>query len=357
MDLTYRRTLVLITGSLELRSGKVLCNMLWKAIAYVGSGITLFAFVAAVAAWVYRTKLLEAERIIRLAPKNQRASLIEKKLQSFNVDTSRLTNQQKYSLLIHQNLEQARRYRTRAIVVVVIAILAASVSAFAIFHIPTASSSTGSGSPAPATIPSPGTTSSSPQTFEYRVRVYDEKMLPIQGAWVTVKDNDRFTNNYTDSHGVFFTKLGSTADVVNISVEANGYVPYHANGLSIPESRIQEVGLKSANGGNLEDQTNKTKLEEEVRTAFQDPFLHDENVQKIRLKLKNLNTDLRSTDPSKREGVRKEISDALHELGVGYNYEPTDQELFEMLIKRIKEVNQGQAGQYNVLNIRQALRI
>ena len=40
---------------------------MWEAIGYVTSGVTLAAFLAAVAAWIYRHKLVEQERLIKAA--------------------------------------------------------------------------------------------------------------------------------------------------------------------------------------------------------------------------------------------------------------------------------------------------
>lgn len=111
--------------------------MPWKAIAYVGSGLTLAAFIVAVAAWVYRTKVLERERTIRLAPDNERTQLIERTLEFFDINTSGLSRQQKYDLALHQIHERARRFRITAVVVVVVACLAAGVSVFAILRVPT----------------------------------------------------------------------------------------------------------------------------------------------------------------------------------------------------------------------------
>ena len=136
--------------------------MPWEAIAYVGSGLTLAAFIVAVAAWVYRTKILERERTLRLAPDNERAQLIERTLEFFDVDTGGLTREQKYNLAVHQIRERAGRFRITAVVVVTIACLAAGVSAFAILRVPKDNSPGGFISPTPNATPSPQITPSSP---------------------------------------------------------------------------------------------------------------------------------------------------------------------------------------------------
>ncbi|MFL6207580.1 MAG: hypothetical protein ACJ74W_01945 [Pyrinomonadaceae bacterium] len=335
--------------------------MPWNAIAYVSSGITLVAFIVAVAAWVYRTKALRQERTIRLAPKSKRAALVESALEFFNIDTNTLTREQKYDLALKQIHERAKRFRITASIVVVVVCFAAGVSIFAILRVPTVNESRGISSPTPTTTPSSQTIlpTSSPLTIEYRVHVNDERMQPIQGAWVTVKDNDRFTNNFTDSHGIFFTKLNPSTDIVNISVEAEGYIPYNVSNVSIPESKIQEVPLKSISPTNIRQGSDNTKLNEEVRTAIQDQSLSDKNhadAQKIRRKLRDLNIALKSTDEQKHIEARKAIAEAMSQIGmmVARNYEPTDEELFEELIARVKELSKQQD---NIPDILKALKI
>jgi hypothetical protein len=109
---------------------------MWEAIAYVSSGVTLAAFIFALAAWIYRAKILEKERLIRSAPDSARSELIEHTLEFFSVDTSGLTRRQKYDLALHQIHARAARFRTTAIAIIIIALLAASVSAFAIWQSP-----------------------------------------------------------------------------------------------------------------------------------------------------------------------------------------------------------------------------
>src|SRR6185295_12867024 len=102
--------------------------MPWNAIAYVSSGVTLVAFIVAVLAWLYRSKILQVERTIRLAPKNKRAELVERALEFLHVETSTLTREQKYNLALRQIHERARRFLITASVVVILSCLAAAVS-------------------------------------------------------------------------------------------------------------------------------------------------------------------------------------------------------------------------------------
>jgi hypothetical protein len=107
---------------------------MWNAILYVSSGITLAAFIIAVAAWVYRLKLLEKGTLIRTAPEKDRSGLVERALEVFHVETAALTKQQRYELAIEQIRAKASRYRIAAIVVVIVAVSAAAIASFAILR-------------------------------------------------------------------------------------------------------------------------------------------------------------------------------------------------------------------------------
>ena len=106
---------------------------MWNAIAYVSGGATLAAFVAAVAAWIYRRKLAADAELIRTAPESERARLVMARHGVlFDVDTEPLTKQQKVDTINRQIAASASQFRTVALIVVLIAILAALVTAFAI---------------------------------------------------------------------------------------------------------------------------------------------------------------------------------------------------------------------------------
>jgi hypothetical protein len=126
---------------------------MWRAITYVSSGITLAAFIFAVAAWIYRAKILEREHLIRQAPAANRAALIERTLEFFSIDTSELNRQQKYDLALQQIHQRAARFRVTAIVVIIIACLAAGVSVFALWRAPSARSNNPLPTPTPVKEP------------------------------------------------------------------------------------------------------------------------------------------------------------------------------------------------------------
>lgn len=136
---------------------------MWETIKFVGSGITLAAFIVAVGAWIYRAKILERERTIRLAPENDRRELIEHTLEFFNVDTSGLSEKAQYNLALRQIKERAARFKIAAVVVVIIAFLAAGVTVFAIWQVPTNIVDKQRPTPTPTIAPSATTTPSFPQ--------------------------------------------------------------------------------------------------------------------------------------------------------------------------------------------------
>lgn len=136
---------------------------MWKAITYVSGGFTLAAFIAAVVAWVYRHHTVRTERIIRLAPENQRARLVRNALESFSIDPKGLSEDQKYNLLLKQLEVRHRKFRTTCTVVVVIACLGTSIVLFALWREPQPQSSMNvtDGRPAPSTsLPVPTTSAS-----------------------------------------------------------------------------------------------------------------------------------------------------------------------------------------------------
>jgi len=90
---------------------------MWESIRYVSSGLALLAFIAAVGAWVYRFHVLRIERRIQLAPESERTRLLERTLVHFDVDTSRLTREQRYEIVIKQIETRALRARMAAVVI------------------------------------------------------------------------------------------------------------------------------------------------------------------------------------------------------------------------------------------------
>jgi hypothetical protein len=103
---------------------------MWHAVGLVTTGFTLVAFLAAVAAWVIRQKILEKERLLRTAPEEKRAELVAAALEFFNVDTRRLTKQQQFELALQQIRARGQRFLLTTILIALVAlILAATVFA------------------------------------------------------------------------------------------------------------------------------------------------------------------------------------------------------------------------------------
>jgi hypothetical protein len=106
---------------------------MWQAIAYVSSGVTLLAFFAATAAWLYRYVIVQKERLIRASSEDQRAPLVELALEYVGIDPGTLTKAQRYEIAMRQIQLRAVRYRTAAVVIFLIALLTAIVGCTAMW--------------------------------------------------------------------------------------------------------------------------------------------------------------------------------------------------------------------------------
>jgi hypothetical protein len=104
----------------------------WSAIQYVGSGLSLVAFVVAIALFAYRARLKQRARIIQSAPAADRLKAIEATAEFFNVDVSGVPPEQKYKIVMAQIQLRARRELLFAGVSLAIAVLLAIVAIVAI---------------------------------------------------------------------------------------------------------------------------------------------------------------------------------------------------------------------------------
>jgi hypothetical protein len=107
---------------------------MWRGITYVSSAITLIAFIAAVAAWMYRQNALEKVRLIRSAPADRRPDLVNRALEFFDIDTSGLTRDQQYDLAVRQIDARAARSRNAVMTILAICLIAMGTTAFAVWH-------------------------------------------------------------------------------------------------------------------------------------------------------------------------------------------------------------------------------
>lgn len=101
--------------------------MMWTAIRYASSGLTLAACLAAIILAAYRRHMQALERMIAKAPASERAQLaVSILMKEFSVDTTRLTKEQAYNLALVQIRARGRRYLANAIVVLAFLLVAAA---------------------------------------------------------------------------------------------------------------------------------------------------------------------------------------------------------------------------------------
>lgn len=97
----------------------------FEAIQYVGTPIALVAFIVAIAAYAYRSSLVERRKLIETAPEADRARLLDSELRG--VDAEKLTREQRYQLAVRMLEHRAARFRTTAILGAAAAVLLAGV--------------------------------------------------------------------------------------------------------------------------------------------------------------------------------------------------------------------------------------
>jgi hypothetical protein len=85
--------------------------MMWDAIGLVSSGVTLTAFIVAVAAISYKNKLLVKANLIKSANEADRKDLVINALEFFHVDTSRLSKEQQYDIAMEQIWAKTKRFK------------------------------------------------------------------------------------------------------------------------------------------------------------------------------------------------------------------------------------------------------
>ena len=95
----------------------------FEAIQYVGTPLTLLAFVVAVAAWVYRSRLAERRKLIETAPSEERGKLMIAAIRDFStVPLENLTREQRFQLALKLIDERQARFRVTAVVALVVAV-------------------------------------------------------------------------------------------------------------------------------------------------------------------------------------------------------------------------------------------
>lgn len=143
---------------------------MWTALKYVGSGLTLVAFICALAAWLYRYQLQKKERLIKSVPEDERARLVEQTLVLFKVDSVKLTREQQYNLALRQIREHARKYQVTAAVIVIFGVLAAVLTFFAMPRL------------IQAPVPAPTTPTPVPPSGKLSAEIEEVKVAPQPGG-------------------------------------------------------------------------------------------------------------------------------------------------------------------------------
>ena len=104
----------------------------WDAIKYVGSGLALVAFLAAVLASIAQSKIEQKRKLIETAPEEDRAQLVSDALEFFHVDTKNLTREQRFQLALVQVDARLRRFRITSAFWLLAAILLTILAFYAI---------------------------------------------------------------------------------------------------------------------------------------------------------------------------------------------------------------------------------
>ena len=107
---------------------------MWDVIPYVTAPVTLAAFVAAVGAWAFWNSLGKTERLIKTALPDKRDKLVDKALESFNIDPKDLSKPAREALALEQLHARSRQYLIAAVVVTLIALMASIVLIVAIVN-------------------------------------------------------------------------------------------------------------------------------------------------------------------------------------------------------------------------------
>src|SRR5258707_15501177 len=106
---------------------------MWQAMQYVGTGLSLVAFIVAALLLAYRAHLTNRAEIIKSAPEKERLDAIATTAEFFRVDVSGLTRAQQQDIALTQIHARARRDLLLAGVSLAGAILLAAIAVGAIW--------------------------------------------------------------------------------------------------------------------------------------------------------------------------------------------------------------------------------
>src|ERR1700730_3249271 len=105
---------------------------IWGALQYVGTGLSLVAFVVAAILFAYRARLRNRAEIIQSAPEKERLEAIAATAEFFRVDVSGLSRAQQQDIVLTQIHARARRDLLLAVVTLIVAVLLAVVASGAV---------------------------------------------------------------------------------------------------------------------------------------------------------------------------------------------------------------------------------
>jgi hypothetical protein len=105
---------------------------IWQALQYVGTGLSLVAFVVAAILLAYRARLTNRAEIINSAPEKERLQAIAATAEFFRVDVSGLSRPQQQDIVLKQIDARARRDLLLAVVTLIVAVLLAIIATVAI---------------------------------------------------------------------------------------------------------------------------------------------------------------------------------------------------------------------------------
>src|SRR5438874_13587605 len=96
---------------------------MWNSIPRIATPIALAAFALGVALTALRAYLKRRADLIKLAPPNDRARLIDEAVSDYGIRAENLTREQRYQLVLKAIEDRASRFRTSAVVLIAIALL------------------------------------------------------------------------------------------------------------------------------------------------------------------------------------------------------------------------------------------
>jgi hypothetical protein len=105
----------------------------WGAIQYVGSGLSLVAFIVAAILYAYRAHLRHQAEIIKSAPEKDRLEAIATAAEFFRVDVSKLEPAQQAQIVVTEIEARTRRDLLRAGIAAIVAVLLAIVAIVAMY--------------------------------------------------------------------------------------------------------------------------------------------------------------------------------------------------------------------------------